>query len=44
MRLSILAVGILVAIWAPAVRADLFELKEGGEVDGAVVQRSESGD
>lgn len=44
MRLSILAVGILVAIWTPAVRADLFELKEGGEVDGAVVQRSESGD
>ena len=26
MRLSILAVGVLVAIWAPAVRADLFEL------------------
>ena len=44
MRLSILAVGILVAIWAPTVRADLFELKDGGEVDGAVVQRSEAGD
>ena len=44
MRLSNLAVGILVAIWAPAVRADLFELKDGGEVDGAVVERSEAGD
>ena len=44
MRLSILAVGILVAIWAPAMRADLFELKDGGEVDGAVIERSEAGD
>jgi hypothetical protein len=44
MRLSILAVGILVAIWAPAVRADLFELKDGGEVVGNVVERSEAGD
>ncbi len=44
MRLSIPVVGFIVAMLAPAVRADLFELKDGGEVDGAVVDRSEAGD
>jgi hypothetical protein len=44
MRVSIVAGGILVAILSPAVRADLFELKDGGEVVGAVIDRSEAGD
>lgn len=44
MRLSIWAFGIIVAMSAPAVRADLFELKDGGEVVGAVIERSEAGD
>lgn len=44
MRLSIWAFGIIVATSAPAVRADLFELKDGGEVVGAVIERSEAGD
>ena len=44
MRLSTLAFGIIVVILAPAVRADLFELKDGGEVVGNVVERSEAGD
>ena len=44
MRLSIVVSGLLIAILAPAVRADLFELKEGGEVVGVVIDRSESGD
>ena len=44
MRLSIWAFGIIVAMSAPAVRADLFELKDGGEVVGAVTERSEAGD
>ena len=43
MRLSISAFGIIVAMSAPAVRADLFELKDGGEVVGSVVERNESG-
>lgn len=44
MRVALFAGGILVAMLAPAVRADLFELKDGGEVVGNVVDRSEAGD
>lgn len=43
MRLSTLAFGIIVAMLAPAVRADLFELKDGGEVVGAIIERSDAG-
>jgi hypothetical protein len=44
MRLSIIASGLSIALFSQSVRADLFELKEGGEVVGNVVDRSESGD
>ena len=35
---------VCIAALPAGVRADLFELKDGGEVDGAVVERSEAGD
>lgn len=44
MRIANFAVGLLVACSAPPLRADLFELKDGGEVAGSVIERGDEGD
>src|SRR5687767_3570418 len=42
--LSIVATCSALLLSADAVRADVFELKDGGEVVGTVLQKTESGD
>lgn len=44
MRVSIFAGGMLVVMLASAVRADVFELKDGGELVGSLINRGETGD